>query len=148
MDFWTIEVVDGASASALRWKDWHGESLLEAAITHGAKDWTWVTRGWGVLLEVAFPDESDWLRFRATPAVQAALDSVPDPLSGIFIYSGRGGSSGALIPRRPRPKPMADGAPLPEPERPFVQHPPGMSQGGYRRLDEDDDLDRQPLRAC
>jgi hypothetical protein len=138
VDFWTIEVADGASVSALRWKDWHGENLVEAAVTHGAKDWSWVTRGWGVLLEVAFPDESDWLRFRATPAVQAALDAVPDPVSGIFIYSGRGGSSGAMVPRRPRPKPMSEGAPLPEPEpeTPLLQPTPGLQRSVLRRSAE------------
>ena len=68
--------------SARQWKDGYGEALLEAAITHGAKEWAWVFQGWGVLLEIGFADEADWLRLRATPAVQAALDAVPDPVNG------------------------------------------------------------------
>lgn len=129
MDFWTIEVTDGPSSSSARmWKDAYGESLVETAVTHGAKEWTWVTRGWGVLLEVAFPDEADWLRFRATPAVRAALDAVPDPVNGLLVYSGRGGSSGALVPRRPRPLPMSEGASLPEPEPEISGTPPGLRE--------------------
>lgn len=115
MDHWTIEVVN-ADLSAERWQSAHGQHLVEAALTHGALDWHWVSRAWGVILELAFPDEADWLRFRATPAVRAALDAVPDPVSGLLIYSGRGGSSAAGVSRRPRPSPMRDGASLPEPD--------------------------------
>lgn len=75
-----------------------------------------MVRDWGVLLEITFRDQGDWLRFRGTPAVQAALDSVPDPVGGRWIYSGRGGSSAARMPRRPKPRRLSDGAPLPEPE--------------------------------
>lgn len=118
MEFWTIEVAHGPQLSAGRWRDAHGESLVEAALTHGAQEWAWVVRDWGVLLEVAFDDETDWLRFRGTPAVQAALDAVPDPVNGLFVYSGRGGSSAAPVPRRPR-VPLGAGAaalPVPDPE--------------------------------
>ncbi len=62
--------------SAQRWKDAHGERLVEAALTHDVKEWAWVTRGWGVLLELGFADESDWPRFRATAAVRT-----PPPIS-------------------------------------------------------------------
>ncbi len=116
MEFWTIEILDGPRSSARLWRAAYSERLIEAALTHGGKDWTWRARDWGVLLEVSFADESDWLRFRATPAVQAALDAVPDPVHGLFVSTGRGGSSGARVPRRPRPRIQSDGAPLPEPE--------------------------------
>ena len=116
MEFWTIEVLDGPRYPARQWREAHGERLVEATLTHGGKEWTWLVRDWGVLLEVSFGDESDWLRFRATAAVQAALDAVPDPVRGLFVYAGRGGSSGARVPRRPRPRNRSDGAPLPEPE--------------------------------
>lgn len=116
MEFWTIEILDGPRSSARRWRDAYGERLIEAVVTHGGKEWSWLVRDWGVLLEVSFADESDWLRFRATFAVQAALDAVPDPVHGLFVYNGRGGSSGARVPRRPRPRNQSDGAPLPEPE--------------------------------
>lgn len=128
---WTIEVANATSAaSASSWRRAHGERLVEAAITHGAKEWTWVVRPWGVLLELGFSDEADWLRFRATPAVQAALDAVPDPVNGIWVYSGRGGSSATRVPRRPRPVRSSEGAPLPEPEPEVApwQHPLGRRE--------------------
>jgi hypothetical protein len=116
MEFWTIEVMDGSMMPASRWRDAYGENLVEAAVTHGAQEWSWVSRPWGEILEVAFRDEAEWLRFRATPAVRAALDGVPDPVSGLLVYAGRGGSSGAGLPRHPRPAPIKGGAELPEPE--------------------------------
>lgn len=130
MDLWTIEVADGRADSAASWRRAHGERLTEAAVTHGAKEWTWVVRDWGVLLEVCFADESDWLRFRSTPAVQAALDAAPDPVRGIWVYRGRGGSDGSPVPRRPRPIRSADGAPIPEPdpEPAYWQHPLGRRE--------------------
>ena len=131
MEFWTIEVADGPTWSAGGWRRAHGELLVEAAVTHGAKEWEWVVRNWGVLLELAFTDESEWLRFRATPAVRAALDAAPDPVGGRWIYSGRGGSSASREPRRPRPARGSDGAPLPEPEPEleFWQQPLGLRHG-------------------
>ena len=142
-EFWTIEVCDSTpdsdgaippvgarpgTYSARRWKDGYGEALLEAAITHGAKEWAWVFQGWGVLLELGFADEADWLRLRATPAVQAALDAVPDPVNGLFVYPGRGGSSGSRVPRKPRPRPQA-GVAIPEDDLPQSFAPP---LGGHR----------------
>jgi len=63
MQVWTIEVADAAPvASAGSWRRAHGEWLVEAALTHGAQEWTWVVRPWGVLLELSFDDEADWLR--------------------------------------------------------------------------------------
>jgi hypothetical protein len=42
---------------------------------------------------------------------------VPDPINGLLVYPGRGGSAGATHPRRPRPPLGAGAAPLPvEPE--------------------------------
>ena len=113
MEIWTIEIVDG-QFSADVWFESHRDYLVEAAVTHGAQDWRWVSRDWGAILELEFADEEGWLRFRATLAVQAALDAVPDPVNGLFIYSGPGGSSGIKSRRRPRPKPAAGAAPLPE----------------------------------
>jgi hypothetical protein len=119
MEFWTIEVLDG-QFSASWWAQSHRESLIEAAVTHGARDWRWVDRDWGVVLELQFVDEVDWLRFRATPAVQAALDAAPDPVSGVHTYRGPGGSSGVGEPVRPRPRPAAGAAALPEPVPEFA----------------------------
>ncbi len=36
----------------------------------------------------AVPRQSNWDRFRALPTVRAALDALPDPVSGLLIYSG------------------------------------------------------------
>jgi hypothetical protein len=67
-----------------------------------------------VVLEVSFAEEADWLRFRGLPAVRAALDGVPDPVNGLLVYRGRGGSSGSRSPRRPRPAPTAGAMALEE----------------------------------
>jgi hypothetical protein len=70
-----------------------------------------------VLFEVAFRGDEQWPVFRELPGVRAALDAVPDPLNGLLVYPGRGGSSGRVQPRRPRPVTGAGAATLPiEPE--------------------------------
>ncbi len=83
MEWWSIEVFDGR-VSAARWKDAHGASLVEAALTNGAADWAWHEHRWGVVFEVAFHDEWRWAFFSELPAVQAALDAVPDPVKGLL----------------------------------------------------------------
>lgn len=118
--WWSIEVRDSV-LSAMRWKDGYGETLLEAAITHGAKRWEWTIMPGGVVLEVAFREQDEWDRFRALPVVTAALDATPDPVNGLYVYPGRGGSAGARTPKR-KPKPAGSGAaamPMPV-ERPVV----------------------------
>ena len=45
----------------------------------------------------------------------AALDAAPDPVNGLIIYRGRGGSSGSRWPRRRGPKPSAGAMELAEP---------------------------------
>ncbi|GAA3343544.1 hypothetical protein GCM10020358_43210 [Amorphoplanes nipponensis] len=115
--WWSIEVFDGAALPASRWQDAHGEALTEAAITHGAYAWQWHAHSWGVLFEIAFRGDEQWAVFRDLPAVRAALDAVPDPVNGLLVYPGRGGSSGRAQPRRPRPVTGAGAAALPiEPE--------------------------------
>jgi hypothetical protein len=113
--WWSIEVRDGV-LSAQRWKDGYGEALLEAAVTNGARRWEWTLMPGGVVLEVGFGEEDDWARFRALPVVTAALDATPDPVHGLYVYPGRGGSAGA-VSRRPKPKPAGAGAaalPIPQ----------------------------------
>jgi hypothetical protein len=111
----SIEVFDGAFGGQ-SWADAHGDSLIEAALAHGATEWNWDRLRWGVVLELSFVDEQSWERFRFHPSVQAALDAVPDPISGLIIYKGRGGSSGASRPRRPRPAAGAGAIALSIPE--------------------------------
>ena len=113
----SIEVLDGDFAAWL-WAEAHGDSLVEAALQCHVVEWRWHH----------FADEADWERFRASTAVQAALDAVPDRFSGLLIYRGRGGASAPREPRRPRPFAGAGAAalefpgewvfePLPEPPR-------------------------------
>ena len=117
--WWSIEVRDGV-LPAQRWKDGYGEALLEAAITNGARRWEWTIMPGGVVLELAFRESADWERFRTLPVVTAALDATPDPVNGLYVYPGRGGSAGAVVPRR-RPRPTGAGsAALPVPAEPPV----------------------------
>ena len=112
----SIEVFDGALGhGAGAWADAHGDNLVETALLEGAVDWEWHRTSWGVVFEVAFADEQAWERFRANLAVQAALDLVPDPVSGLLIYKGRGGSTGSRQPRKPRPLIGSGAAALPLP---------------------------------
>jgi hypothetical protein len=113
--WWSIEVLHG-ELSAFRWQEQHDDALIEAALTNGACDGTWHVEPWGVVFEVCFTEEWQWERFRSLLVVQAALDGAPDPVNGLLIYRGRGGTAGARKPRRPKPAPSAAAVALPEPE--------------------------------
>ena len=112
--WWSIEVLDSPGSTARAWRDSLGTALTEAAITHGAYEWEWHAHTWGVLFEIAFATDERWQSFRDLPLVTAALDAVPDPVHGLFVHPGRGGSSAQRQPRRPRPIAGAGAAPLPE----------------------------------
>ena len=101
MEWWSIEVFNGRS-SAARWKDAHGEALVEAALTNGAVDWAWQEHRWGVVLEVTFLDEWHWEFFYGLPAAQAALDAAPDPVRGLLVRRGWGGRAARAGPRADR----------------------------------------------
>ncbi len=118
--WWSIEVVDGPAGTARGWRDAVGAALTEAAITNGAYDWAWHHCTWGVVFEIAFASDEGWQSYRHLPAVAAALDAVPDPVTGLHVYPGRGGSTGQSQPRRPRPIAGAGAAALPEPEAPLL----------------------------
>ncbi|MGH3856231.1 MAG: hypothetical protein ACRDR6_22635 [Pseudonocardiaceae bacterium] len=116
MDHWlSMEIFDG-EFPASGWRRAHGDNLTETAITNGALRWEWHEHQWGVVIELEFTDEQQRDRFRDLPAVRAALDAVPDPVSGLLVYPGRGGGSGARVPRRPRPLPMSGAAARPQPD--------------------------------
>ena len=115
--WFSIEVFDGASSAAL-WADAYGDAIVEAAFGTGATDWSWHRHSWGTVLELDFADEQDWELFQTVPAVLAALDNVPDPVSGLLIYKGRGGSAGRAQPRKPRPLIGSGAAALPLPFEP------------------------------
>lgn len=117
--WWSIEVLDGAY-SAEQWRAGHYAALVEAALTRGATDFGWTAHSWGVILEFAFRDSDAWAAFRQIPAVSAALDAVPDPVNGLMIYQGRGGSAASADLRHPRPKAGAGAAPLPVTPEPII----------------------------
>jgi len=119
-EWFSIEVMNG-SASARPWYEAYSDLLVGLALSHGAVDWEWHLPAWGCLLELAFADEEAWERFRRHPTVQAALDAVPDPVNGLVIHRGRGGSSGTRSPRRPRPLAGAGAASLPLPVEPLEE---------------------------
>ena len=87
------------------------------------------------MFEVSFDEEEAWDGFTTLPVVRAALDAVPDPLTGLIVYRGRGGSSGAPYPRKPRPLIGSGSAALPlpwifaaeEPCRSFAHRLPGRT---------------------
>jgi hypothetical protein len=113
--YWmSIEVFDGTT-SASQWFDAWGDRLVENALFSGAIDWNSHSTQWGVIFEVAFADEDAWQLYRDSIAIRAALDAVPDPLGGLIVYRGRGGSSGARKPRKPRPMIGSGAAALPLP---------------------------------
>ncbi len=112
--WYSIEVFDGATPASA-WGEAYRDSLMETALTHGATDWEWHHHSWGVVFEVSFDDEAAWESFTDLPLVRAALDAVPDPVTGLIMYRGRGGSSGASFPRRPRPLVGSGSAALPLP---------------------------------
>jgi len=117
VQWWSIEVFDGAEMSAAQWRDAYGNALVEAAITHGAYEWEGHRHSWGVLFEIGFRTDERWPGYRDLPAVRAALDAVPDPVNGLLTYRGRGGSSGRVQPRPRHPITGAGAAELPiEPE--------------------------------
>lgn len=112
--WYSIEVFDGSSSASV-WAEAHGDVLMETALTSGATDWTWHRHSWGVAFEVEFPDTAAWDAYTAIAAVQRSLDAVPDPLTGLIVYRGRGGASGSVLPRKPRPLIGCGSAALPLP---------------------------------
>src|SRR3954467_9626428 len=112
--WFSIEVFDGSSSASL-WAEAWGDSLVEAAFLAGSTDWDWHRNTWGVVLELNFADEDAFERFRGLVPVMAALEAVPDPVSGLIVYRGRGGSAGKVQPRKPRPLAGSGAAALPLP---------------------------------
>jgi hypothetical protein len=114
VDWFSIEVLDGSTSASI-WADIFGDSLIADAVSMSALDWSWHRLTWGVVFEVAFRDEQAWEIYRASLTVLRALDAVPDPVSGVIVYRGRGGSAGRAQPRRPRPLVGSGAACLPVP---------------------------------
>jgi hypothetical protein len=113
----SIEVID-AEFSASSWKYTYGDMLTSTAMEHGAVDWQWIERPWGVVFEVAFPRERSAEFWLELPAVRAAFDAVPDPVGGLVWHRGWGGTSGSSEPRKRSPRAGAGGAEVPLPEEP------------------------------
>jgi hypothetical protein len=112
--WFSIEVFDGASSATL-WAEAFADVLVESALLHGASDWSWHRHSWGSVFEVCFTDESQWESYQELSAVKMALDAVPDPVTGLIVYRGRGGSASTGAPRKPRPMVGSGSAALPLP---------------------------------
>jgi hypothetical protein len=136
-----VGVLDGAGPAAT-WRRAHDDGLVEAAITQGARYREWHDTRWGVVLELVFDDDERLERFRALPAVRAALDAVPDSVAGLLVYRGRGGGAGARVPRRPRPRPVAGAATPPPPEPELL-----VQLGGEPPARDEDPDDVEPARG-
>ena len=115
----TIEVFDGAFPAS-QWQRAHQDTLAEAAITNGAVTWQWHQTQWGVVLELLFESDERLDQYRWLPTVRAALDAVPDRVSGLLIYRGPGGGAGAGLTRHPRPAPATGAAARPDPEPDYM----------------------------
>jgi hypothetical protein len=124
--WFSIEVLDGA-ASASGWAEVWSDALVETALFGGATDWSWHRHSWGVVFEVEFADETAWDVFRVQAAVTAALDTVPDPVTGVIVYRGRGGSAGRSERRKPKPMSGSGSAALPLPWDTGLEWPADLS---------------------
>jgi hypothetical protein len=141
-EWWSIEVFSGDKLPASGWRYAYEDELTEAAITHGATYYEWHDTEYGVIFEVLFRDDEQWEAFRDLPAVRAALDGVPDPVNGLLVYRGRGGTSGGRKPRKPKPAPGAAALELEEPrEERRIRLPRKLKYRGWRA--NDDELRRE-----
>lgn len=131
-EWWSIEVLHGGF-SAFRWQEQHDSALIEAALTNGAVDGAWHADRWGVVFEICFGNEERRETFRSLPAVRAALDGVPDPVNGLFIYRGRGGAAADRKPAQPRP-PSASAVSRPEPYPALTPRRIWTSPAFHRRI--------------
>ncbi|WP_432888288.1 hypothetical protein ACQPYH_07195 [Kribbella sp. CA-245084] len=114
-DWWSAEVLDGADSSASKWWHIYGEVLTAAAIGHGIEEWNLIDLEHLVVFEVGFRAATDWSAFRRLGGVESALDAVPDPVNGLIVYRGRGGTSGSSQMRRSGPHGGGDSMALPLP---------------------------------
>lgn len=121
-EWFSIEVLNGAS-SARQWSDGAIDVLVNDAIVSGASEWSLHQFPWGCVVEFEFADEAMFERFRTLPSTAAALERVPDPVNGLLVHRGRGGSSGTRFPRHPIPLRGSGAAALPLPEEPEEDAP-------------------------
>lgn len=86
MGHWLTIEVQHAVSSAYRWRGSWADALLEAALTHGVRDWAWQTPDWGVILELEFSSEDNRDAFPGLPLVRAALGSAPEAVLGVSSF--------------------------------------------------------------
>ena len=136
-EWWSIEVFSGDRLPASGWRYAYEDELTEAAITHGAMYYEWHDTEYGVIFEVLFSGDEQWEEFRVLSAVRAALDGVPDPVNGMLIYRGRGGTAGERKPKKPKPAPGAAALELEEPREERIRLPRKLkSRGLGEEMDE------------
>ena len=115
-EWFSIEVSNSAAGSARTWSEAYGDVLTGIALSSGATSWDWRHEQWGSVLELELPDHAVWIQFLAIDAVRASLEAVPDPVNGLSVHPGRGGSAGTRDPRRPRRLIGSGAASVPLPE--------------------------------
>ena len=113
MEWWTVEVLDVAGPPATSWQASYGQVLVEVAVTQRVQAWDWVVRPWGVVLELAFLDESDWLRFRAVPRSGPPWTPSPTRCTGCWSTRVAAAAAQRACPAGPRPAPLQGGAVAP-----------------------------------
>jgi len=130
----SIEVFNGSYTASL-WADAHNDALVESAVTAGAIDWDLKRTAWGVVFEVAFRTEAEWELYKLSEAVRMALQTAPEPETGVLIYRGRSLDTGPISPRKPKPK-VGSGAnalALPTEWRIIETLPPFLSEDVFGR---------------
>lgn len=134
-EWFSIEVFDGPFP-ARTWAESYGDSMIQSAVSHGCTNWEWHYLSWGAVLELEMPGEQAFELLRSLAEIRAALEAVPDPLTGLLIYRGRGGSSGSQWPRRPRPRAGSGAEALPLPIEDLFSDLIGARPWEPRRLPE------------
>jgi hypothetical protein len=122
--WFSIEISSIPGGPARTWAEAYGDVVVGVALAHGASGWDWIHQGWGSVLEIELPDDAAWEAFRQADAVRAALEEVPDPVNGLLLRPGRGGSAGSRQPSGPRPLSGSGSAALPIPEEEAEPAPP------------------------
>jgi len=72
----SLEIFDG-ELSAASWAEAHGDALTEAALSGGARNWSWHTHSWGVIFEIEFDLVRHRLELRSDDGVERGFTLEP-----------------------------------------------------------------------